>query len=408
MQNERLIAFKDGQAQFSFEIVISDNRKIDKKTGFLYCTAIFGHTGVQEYYAKELGMGDYEIVKVHRFAEDVFSDEAMASIEGKSVTKMHPTELVTKKNYKNYDVGTILKVWRDGDNIVGNIVIKDADTIMDILDGKLESLSLGYEAKLVPLNDGEFKQTNLHINHLAVVKNGRAKNARILDEDTIGKEKPKMGKFMNFLFGKKIQLNDDDTITVIEDAKHVSVHKSETEETSTYDDETGEEKRETITKSESTHKVIKDDEGEKSKTDELMKEATATVKDEEKDQEKQNEETTSLNDDENKEKEKKEEIEDMDKDQIKFLFGDVLKEFKEELMKEIKPEQKKEESVFKDTKVIETQDGEKQTEKLTLNFEKDEKLRAVLYDKMTNPMAHGGDFKALNAFRKKALESNVR
>nr|MDD5293392.1 DUF2213 domain-containing protein [Candidatus Izemoplasmatales bacterium] len=261
-EKHALIGFTDGKGTFSFQIKLSENRTIDKDTGYLYCKdAIFGHTGVQEYYASEIGEDGNRIVKVHRLPEDVFSDEAMASIEGKSVTRLHPDEMVNSKNYRYYDVGTILKVWQDGENVLGNIVIKDMETIKDITEHRLEALSLGYTAKLIDIGDGEYKQTNITVNHLAVVKKGRAENARIMDEapDTIGKEAKKMGLF-DWIFGKRIKAEEDGTFRVLkdedtsetkteEDSKgkievkdrvHTTVTTTTIEETDKYDDETGE------------------------------------------------------------------------------------------------------------------------------------------------------------------------
>ena len=353
MNDDILLKFEDSRGIFSFQIKLSERKIQDADTGYLYCyDAIFGHTGVQEYYARELKLGGNEIIKVHRFAEDVFSDEAMASIKGKSVTNRHPNVKVTSKNFKDLEIGTILDVRQDGENVVGDIVIKDADAIMDILEGNDTALSLGYQAKLVPMEDGEYKQTGIVINHLARVPKGRAKNAQIRDEDTIVKEKSKMG-VLNWLKGLTVKPNDDGSIKILDDDKEVAIPVVE---------ETKEE---------------------------------VVVKEEIKDQE-----TIVL---ENKE-EKKEEKDAMDAEQIKLLKDEI----RAEMIAEFKAELKKDKSVFDDVKVIETNDGEKEDKILSLNFQKDEELRKLYWDKMTNPVAHGGSFKALNAFRQRATDLVVR
>ncbi len=393
MNDDILLKFEDSRGIFSFQIKLSERKIQDADTGYLYCyDAIFGHTGVQEYYARELKMGGNEIIKVHRFAEDVFSDEAMASIKGKSVTNRHPSVKVTSKNYKDLEIGTILDVRQDGENVVGDIVIKDADAIMDILEGNDTALSLGYQAKLVPIEDGDYKQTQIVINHLARVPKGRAKNAQIRDEDTIVKEKSKMG-FWDFIKGKKIQLNDDETITVLEDGIKVVYKETSqsTEERDDYDDPKT--KIVTVTKRESVvTKVSEDDvkdEDEVKKSDEKADEVVV-------------QETKEVKDEENQEK--KEEKDAMTEEQIK-AFKDELRA---EMIAELKVEMKKDKSVFDDVKVIETQDGEKEDKVLSLNFQKDEELRKLYWDKMTNPVAHGGNFKALNAFRQRATDLVVR
>ncbi len=371
MKDYTIVGFADGRANFSFEIKLSENRTIDKDTGYLYCdNSIFGHTGVQAYYGWEVNMKDKDVVRVHRFAEDIFTDEAMASIEGKSITMRHPDEPVNSKNYKAYDVGTILKVWRDGDNIMGKVVIKDMDAIEAILEERAESLSLGYKAKIVPIGDGsEYKQTDLHINHLAIVAVGRAKNARLSDEQPEKKGVKKMGLF-DWLIGKRIKPNEDGSINIlkdedpveIEDTKYKAERKTVTTEENTYDTETGE----TTTKVETTTECKETVEDEKKETKE-----------------------TPMND-----------------EQIQALKDSV----REEILAEIKKAKLEENpNVFKETQTltpkIEDEDG---TTVLRLDFQRDEKLKKIYYDKLTNPMAHGGDFKALEAFAKKATSMQVR
>jgi hypothetical protein len=380
MDKIKALGFADGVNNFSLEIEVpkDSKRRIDEETGYLYCDeAIFGHTGVQDYYAYEIGVDGDGIVKVHRLPEDVFNDEAMASIEGKSVTRKHPTEAVNAKNYKYYDVGTILKVWKDEEKgyVVGNIVIKDMETIEDIMDHKMESLSLGYKAVLVPLGNGEYKQTNLKINHLAVVEKGRAKHARIQDEEL--KVEKKEGKGMglfNFLKGKKLQFNDDDTVTVLEDELKV-VRESETKsvEKESYDDVTYTTETEVKTKvtRETPDVVVKDEENKDSTTQEVE------VKD--------------------KEIETKEKV-DMDKEALQL----VLDGFKEGLLKEVGELVKgaKEKTVFDSVNPVKVE-LEDEKPSLTLDFEKHEELQKLFWDKYTNPLAHES-FEKFNAFRAKA------
>jgi len=379
IEKEHLLSFTDGRGSFSFQVQISENIRQDTSTGYLYCdNAIFGRTGVQEYYAHELGMGKNEIIKVHRFPEDVFSDSAMASYEGKSITVYHPAgKKVTSRNYKDLDVGTILKVWKDGELVKGNIVIKDADLIMDILDGIIKELSLGYQASFLPIGNGEYKQADFIINHLAIVKKGRAQVAQIVDEDSIKKEKSFMGLF-SFLKGKKLKINDDDTVTVVED--EVEEEKDKTKEKKV--PQVGLDAEKVIVEEVITPIVV----DEKPVVTEVILETTTKKVDE---------------------VQEKKEIQDMDKEELKVFLADL----KAEMLKEIKAELATKEltvtdSVFDKTKVVVVED-EKKVE-LKLDFERDEKLRKLFWDKYTNPMAHGGSFKDLNAFKKQADNIIVR
>ena len=99
----------------------------------------------------------------------------------------------------------------------------------------------------------------------------------------------------------------------------------------------------------------------------------------------------------------------MEKEELKVLFADLKAEMLVELKAELATNKPKEvqDSVFKKVEVIDTKD-EKTEKGLTLDFARDEELRKIYWDKMTNPASHGGDFKALNAFVRKANALTVR
>jgi hypothetical protein len=188
---EVIRSFNDaGFGHFSFTTKLSEN--IEKhKDGYLICKNVtMGRTGVYEYLGKDLAslrnkgynFDDKDIIKVYRDEEDVFNETTLASAIGQPVTLGHPDVDVTANNFKDYGKGVILKAERHGENILGDIKVWDEDLIEAILGG-LRELSLGYTAKIVD-EDGKFKQKEILINHLAVVRFGRAGNAMIHDEDT--------------------------------------------------------------------------------------------------------------------------------------------------------------------------------------------------------------------------------
>lgn len=212
--NEILIKFfKDGKGIFYQRVKVSDNIEKEEQTGFLYCkNSILGHIGVQEYHGFEVGLSDKSVVQVKREPQDVFDENSIKSFDSKPITLFHPDENVNSKNFKKYAVGVIKNVWHDEDNIYGDLVIMDESAIEKVESGELKDLSLGYEASLVPTLDGALKQENIVINHLAIVKEGRAQNARIVDEKT-----------------------------VLEDTLHVTERETVEKVMNSYDDETGEE-----------------------------------------------------------------------------------------------------------------------------------------------------------------------
>ena len=206
--------FVDGNGIFYQRVKISDNIEREEETGFLYCyNSILGHVGVQAYNGWEVDMKDQKVVYVRREANDVFDEDSMRSIEGKPVTLHHPDEMVDSKNFQKYAKGFIKNVRRSGDNIVGDLVIHDESTIQKVLSGELKDLSLGYQAKLVPVGDGTLKQTDIVVNHLAVVGEGRAENARIVDAkpDNFSEEKGRnfMGLFKKPKVTVEIDFNEE-------------------------------------------------------------------------------------------------------------------------------------------------------------------------------------------------------
>lgn len=233
--------FVDGKGVFYQRVRISDNIEREEETGFLYCyNSILGHVGVQAYNGWEVDMKDKKVVYVRREAQDVFDEDSMRSIEGKPVTLHHPDEMVDSKNFMKYAKGFIRNVRRDGDNIVGDLIIHDESTIQKVLSGELKDLSLGYQAKLVPVGDGTLKQTDIVVNHLAVVGEGRAENARIMDampnDFSEEKEGKRMGLFKKPKVTVQIDFNEEaeaETLQELfdnEEVKEKEVKKVEDEE----------------------------------------------------------------------------------------------------------------------------------------------------------------------------------
>ena len=144
--------------------------------GYLICRNVpINRTGVQVYTAQEVNIpgGGDEPVNVYRLEEDIFSPGALASMEGKDITRGHPPEMLDATNQAAYSTGHIENVRRDGENTVADLIIKDPSLASDVENGVLREVSCGYYCKFEPYLDG-YKQTNLVGNHVAVVPRGRA------------------------------------------------------------------------------------------------------------------------------------------------------------------------------------------------------------------------------------------
>ena len=129
---------------------------------------------------------------VHRLPEEVFSEEALASFEGKPVSDDHPPELLDPDNASIYLKGHAQNVRRgagDWDGyVIADLHIQDGALIDKIQHGKRE-ISCGYECEYINNGDGTYSQKNIRGNHIAVVERGRAgKRAAILDSDRTKKQ----------------------------------------------------------------------------------------------------------------------------------------------------------------------------------------------------------------------------
>ena len=144
--------------------------------GYLICRNVqIGRIGEQDYLGQELNLNDKydEIVKVYRLPDDVFDKAAMASFEGKPFTDNHPQEHVTVDNASMYSKGHIQNIRRDGDYLVGDIIVMDPNVISMIKNDLKREISLGYDCYYEPYLDG-YRQTRIRGNHVAIVNKGRA------------------------------------------------------------------------------------------------------------------------------------------------------------------------------------------------------------------------------------------
>ncbi|MDT8894192.1 DUF2213 domain-containing protein [Halomonas sp. I1] len=145
--------------------------------GYLEDSPVLTRTGVFTYRDGKGG-----IRRELRRADDVFAQDSLQSYRNKPITKGHHGE-VTAATVKKHQIGTVTSGGRqDGDDVSGDIVIHDPRVIKQ--DGWKE-LSVGYKVDLIE-EPGEYNgerydaiQTNIRVNHLAVVPTGRAGNARL-------------------------------------------------------------------------------------------------------------------------------------------------------------------------------------------------------------------------------------
>jgi len=225
--------------------------------GYLIVPARIARTGVQEYYAGEMGLQDREVtdtVRVYRPASEVFSSDSLGSFSSKPVTDNHPPVLLDAKNTKTYAVGFCEPdIIKDGDYVKAVLHITDSAAIERVKSGKVE-LSNGYTSKIewTPgvTSSGEAYdaiQTDIRGNHIAIVDAGRCGAAcRIADS------KPEEITMQTLtLEGVDFEVNDkqrealDKLQSQLADAQKEASKKEADEEKAKKDEEEEEEEEET-------------------------------------------------------------------------------------------------------------------------------------------------------------------
>lgn len=180
--------------------MISENNGRDAK-GYLVCSnVVAARTGIQQYFGKEMFSNKKylnDVFYLERPAEEVFSEETMASFNGAAFTDGHPKGgRVTSKNSKELSKGMVVNPRKadylddEGNELLlVDVIITDEDLANDVEKGK-KQVSAGYawDFDVIDLGARRLRIKNIRANHLALVGRGRAKSAMIkdsLDEEEI-------------------------------------------------------------------------------------------------------------------------------------------------------------------------------------------------------------------------------
>jgi hypothetical protein len=148
--------------------------------GFLLCRNVpIARTGVQLYGPGETPISDGGTgrIQVHRRPEDVFRNITMESFNGKPVTLDHPGMDVTPENWKELAVGFVLDTRRgqgmEDDLLLADMLITDSEAIRAVLEDGLDEVSCGYDAEYEEEVPGIGYQVGILGNHVALVEAGR-------------------------------------------------------------------------------------------------------------------------------------------------------------------------------------------------------------------------------------------
>jgi len=164
--------------------------------GFLLCEEVpLARTGMMIYGPDEtpIKAGPDGITRITREDEDVFNKTTIASALGKPVTNDHPDDDVVPESWKELTHGVTINVRRGegamDDLLIGDLLITTPEGIKEVREnGKIE-ISLGYEADYEETGPGMGRQSNIIINHIALVEQGRCG-----PRCAIGDRKPTLNK----------------------------------------------------------------------------------------------------------------------------------------------------------------------------------------------------------------------
>ena len=116
------------------------------------------------------------LILIQRGEDVLFDPITIASAESKPITDDHPDDWVTPDNWKELSKGVGKDVRRgegvDSDFLLADLLVTDKDTIQAVMDGKVE-ISLGYDADYTEVSKGKGLQSNIRVNHIALVDKGR-------------------------------------------------------------------------------------------------------------------------------------------------------------------------------------------------------------------------------------------
>lgn len=163
--------------------------------GYLVDHPILTSCGIFEYTNP-----DGSIRRELRLPKYVFDENSLKTYRGKPIIITHDAGVVDKNNVDKEQIGTILSDgYEDGENVRAEIIIHDTDSMQKC---GLKELSLGYNLDLIEKpgvwNGKPYDaiQTNIVINHLALVTSARAGEQARLNIDGSDEPELKGGKAM--------------------------------------------------------------------------------------------------------------------------------------------------------------------------------------------------------------------
>lgn len=205
---ESVVMFADRQTIQSARIL--------RDSGEMIAPVTIARTGDMLYKAKELGpqfadLPPDQIVRVNTPAEVLFDEATIELCRSMPVTVGHPAQDVSLSNNKELQKGFLEGLpTPDGSHLGGYVVLNDKATI-GLVDSGVDQTSWGHDAVLKRVEENgvvsAVKTKITSVNHLAIVRRGRAQTTRIGDS------------------GEEIDIVDKATFDVVEAERDAAIDK---------------------------------------------------------------------------------------------------------------------------------------------------------------------------------------
>lgn len=184
---------------------------IRRPNGHLLVPATLARTGVQVYRNP-----DGSLRRELRLPEEVFNEDAMASLELVPVTLEHPPEMLNADNTAKYSKGsTGENVTRDGRFVKGRIAVTDTAAVEAVEKGDAEEISIGYKCRLEHAPgtyEGQaydYIQRDIRANHVCLTRKARGGSDIRIHLDAAESVAPEDITLKIKINGKEFEVGDD-------------------------------------------------------------------------------------------------------------------------------------------------------------------------------------------------------
>ena len=172
--------------KYSFDVKISEHIWEDSLGQLICVDAVIAREGEQDYYEDDIfNNGSYKIVKIMRPWNEVL--KSAPTFEAKPIIIQHPDKAIdiSIDNIKEFKVGHMQNIrpseFEGVKVLIADLVFDDPEAIKKVKSGELRELSCGY---FYEINKEKMEQYDIKGEHLALVQEGRAGIAKILDSKT--------------------------------------------------------------------------------------------------------------------------------------------------------------------------------------------------------------------------------